>query len=94
MTNNSKRILAARQVVGNVIAGYDGALMLFAAIQRAGSTKAADICKAMEATTNFPGANGTYTFSATVHDAIRPDDMGIFQYVKTDGRIHLEPVTD
>ena len=81
-------------MAGNVIAGYDGALMLFAAIQRAGSTKAADICKAMEATTNFPGANGTYTFSATVHDAIRPADMGIFQYVKTDGRIHLEPVTD
>jgi branched-chain amino acid transport system substrate-binding protein len=81
-------------MAGNVIAGYDGALMLFAAIQRAGSTKAADICKAMEATTNFPGANGTYSFSATVHDAIRPADLGIFQYVKTDGRIHLEPVTD
>jgi branched-chain amino acid transport system substrate-binding protein len=81
-------------IANNVIAGYDGALMLFAAIQRAGSTKAADICKAMEATTNFPGANGTYSFSATVHDAIRPADLGIFQYVKTDGRIHLEPVTD
>jgi branched-chain amino acid transport system substrate-binding protein len=81
-------------IANNVIAGYDGALMLFAAIQRAGSTKAADICKALEATTNFPGANGTYSFSATVHDAIRPADMGIFQYVKTDGRIHLEPVTD
>jgi branched-chain amino acid transport system substrate-binding protein len=81
-------------IAGNVISGYDCALMLFDAIQRAGSTKAADIVKAMEATKNFPGANGTYTFSAAVHDAIRPADMGIFQYVKKDGRIQLEPVTD
>jgi branched-chain amino acid transport system substrate-binding protein len=81
-------------IAGNVISGYDCALMLFDAIQRAGSTKAADIVKAIEATKNFPGANATYSFSATVHDAIRPADMGIFQYVKKDGRIQLEPVTD
>ena len=79
---------------GNCISGYDCALMLFDAIQRAGSTKAADIVKALEATQNFPGGNGTYTFSATVHDAIRPADMGIYQYAKKDGRIELEGVPD
>jgi len=77
-----------------VISGYDCASLLFAAIQHAGSTKAADINKAMEATKNFPGANATYSFSDAVHDAIRPSDMGIYQYVKKDGRIELEAVPD
>lgn len=79
---------------GNVISGYDCASLLFDAIQRAGSTKAEDIVKALEATKNFPGANGTYSFSAAVHDAIRPADMGIYQYVKQDGRIELQGVPD
>jgi branched-chain amino acid transport system substrate-binding protein len=78
-------------MAGTIGTGYDCAALLCDAFKRAGGTEAGAVIKALEATKDFPGANGTYTFSATQHDAIRPADLGLYEYVKADGRIELKP---
>jgi branched-chain amino acid transport system substrate-binding protein len=47
--------------------GYDAMKLLADAIERAGSTDAAAIQQALEATTDFPGITGTITFANGDH---------------------------
>lgn len=79
-------------MAGTVGTGYDCAGVLCDAFRRANSTEAAAVIKALEATKDFPGANGDYSFSATRHDAIRTADLGLYEFVKTGDRIELKPV--
>ena len=80
-------------MAGTVLVGYDCTLLLANAIRKAGSTDPAAIIKAMEATTDFPGANASYSYSADQHDAIRGKDLSVYEYVKQDGRITLKPIS-
>lgn len=78
---------------GTVATGYDCGLLLADAMRRAGSTDPEPVIKAMEATKDFLGANGTYSFSDTKHHAIEAKDLATYEYVKKDGRLELEQVT-
>ena len=80
-------------LASTVASGYDSMLLLADAIRRAGTTDAGPVVKAMEATKDFLGANGTYSFSADKHHAIEAKDIGLYEYVKQDGRIVLKPLT-
>lgn len=77
---------------GTVATGYDCTLLLADAIRRAGSTDPDPVIKAMEATRDFLGANGTYSFSDMKHHAIEGKDLATYEYVKKDGRIELAQV--
>ena len=77
---------------GTVATGYDCTLLLTDAMRRAGSTDPDPVIKAMEATKDFLGANGTYTFSDMKHHAIEAKDLATYEYVKKDGRIELAQV--
>lgn len=77
---------------GTVATGYDCGLLLADAMRRAGTTDADPVIKAMEATKDFLGANGTYTFSDMKHHAIEGKDLATYEYVKKDGRLELQQV--
>ncbi len=75
---------------GTVATGYDCGLLLADAMRRAGTTDADPVIKAMEATKDFLGANGTYTFTDMKHHAIEGKDLATYEYVKNDGRLELQ----
>ena len=77
---------------GTVATGYDCGLLLADAMRRAGTTDADPVIKAMEATKDFLGANGTYTFSDMKHHAIEGKDLATYEYVKNDGRLELQQI--
>jgi branched-chain amino acid transport system substrate-binding protein len=61
----------------NTFAGHalDAVNLLVNAITKTGSTKPADIQKALNETTGFAGPDGIYNYSATNHDGLTEDDM-------------------
>ena len=63
--------------------GYDAATILFEGIRRAKSTDPKKIIKAIESIRKFQGVNALYSFSPQRHHAIEPDDLAMFEYVKT-----------
>jgi branched-chain amino acid transport system substrate-binding protein len=71
---------------------YDAANVLFEGIRRASSTDPKAIVSAIESIKGWEGANAVYTFSPTVHNAIQPEGVRVFEYRKQDGRIALVPV--
>jgi branched-chain amino acid transport system substrate-binding protein len=68
---------AAYSAQPNPFAGYafEAITILADAIGRAGSTDAAAIQTALNATTGFPGPDGIYNYSATDHDGLVASDM-------------------
>ncbi|AWJ82217.1 amino acid-binding protein (plasmid) [Azospirillum sp. TSH58] len=68
---------------------YDAADVLFEGIKRANSTDPKAIATAIEGIQGLRGVNATYSFSATKHHAIAPEDVAIFEYAKTGDRIGL-----
>ena len=68
---------------------YDAADVLFEGIKRANSTDPKVIATAIEGIQGLRGVNATYSFSATKHHAIAPEDVAIFEYVKTGDKIGL-----
>src|SRR5690606_13658800 len=67
--------------------GYDAAMILFDAMERAGTTEAAAVRDALAQTTNFPGVTGTITIDEN-RNAVKPAVVlqvvdGQFQYVET-----------
>ncbi len=68
----------------NTFAGYafEAVSLLVNAIEIAGSTEAAAIQSALNATQGFPGPDGFYNYSTTDHDGLSADDMIM---VKIDG---------
>jgi len=79
-------------LAGTVATGYDCTLLLAGAFARAGNTEPQAVIKAMEATRDFLGANGTYSFSDMKHHAIEAKDLGMYEYQRRDGRIDLVPI--
>ena len=78
---------------GTVASGYDGMLVMADAFRRAGTTEAAAVLKAMEATKGLPGCNTTYEFTPAKHHAIEVGDLTTYEFVKKDGRMTLVPAT-
>jgi len=68
---------------------YDAADVLFEGIKRANSTDPKAIATAIEGIQGLRGVNASYSFSATKHHAIAPEDVAIFEYVKTGDKIGL-----
>lgn len=68
---------------------YDAADVLFEGIKRANSTDPKAIATAIEGIQGLRGVNATYSFSATKHHAIAPEDVAVFEYVKTGDKIGL-----
>ncbi|CAO3457178.1 ABC transporter, substrate-binding protein (cluster 4, leucine/isoleucine/valine/benzoate) [Azospirillum argentinense] len=68
---------------------YDAADVLFEGIKRANSTDPKAIATAIEGIQGLRGVNATYSFSATKHHAIAPEDVAIFEYVKSGDKIGL-----
>jgi branched-chain amino acid transport system substrate-binding protein len=68
---------AAYNATPNTFAGYawEAISILVDAINRAGSTDAAAIQSALNATQGFVGPDGVYNYSATDHDGLTADDM-------------------
>ena len=67
----------------SVTNGYDAATILFEGIRRAKSTDPKKIIAAIESIKKFQGVNALYSFSPKRHHAIEPDDLAMFEYVKT-----------
>jgi branched-chain amino acid transport system substrate-binding protein len=76
---------------GTVATGYDGMLVMADAIRRAGTTEAAAVIKAMDATKGFLGCNCAYEFTPEKHHAIEIGDLTTYEFVKKDGRMTLVP---
>ena len=67
--------------------GYDAAMILFDAMERAGTTEASAVRDALAQTTNFPGVTGTITIDEN-RNAVKPAVVlqvvdGQFRYVET-----------
>lgn len=73
---------------------YDAADVLFEGIKRANSTDPKAIATAIEGIQGLRGVNATYSFSPTKHHAVAPEDVAIFEYVKTGDKIGLKIVKD
>jgi branched-chain amino acid transport system substrate-binding protein len=71
---------------------YDAVNVALDAIDRANSTEPKAVIAALEETKNFPGVNSVINFSKTRHHAIDPDAVKVFEYVKEDGKIRLQPI--
>ena len=75
--------------------GYDCVNILVDGIRRAGSTEPAAVVRAIEQTKGLPGAAiAAISFSPKQHEALSPDDLGMFQMVKRDNRVVLEMAKD
>lgn len=55
--------------------GWDALMLLVTAIENAKSTKAEDIKAALESITDWPGADGIFTYTPTNHDGLSVDDL-------------------
>lgn len=84
--------ISMASVVGT---SYDCVSILLDGMRRAGGTEPAAVVRAIEQTKDLPGASiGAISFSATQHEALRPQDLGLFQMVKRDNRVVLELVKE
>lgn len=84
--------ISMASVVGT---GYDCVNILVDGIRRAGSTDPAAVVRAIEQTKGLPGASiGAISFSPTQHEALSPNDLGLFQMTRRDGRVVLELVNE
>jgi branched-chain amino acid transport system substrate-binding protein len=72
--------------------GYDAANVLFEGIRLANSSDPKAIIAAIESIKDFQGVNTTYNFSKDRHHGIETDGVKVFEYVKKDDRIRLQPV--
>lgn len=55
--------------------GWDAIAILVAAIEEAGNTEPAALQTALNSLTNFIGADGIFTYTATDHDGLKVDDL-------------------
>lgn len=55
--------------------GWDGIAVLVAAIEQAKSTEPAALQAALNGLTDFTGADGIFTYTATDHDGLKVDDL-------------------
>jgi branched-chain amino acid transport system substrate-binding protein len=76
----------------SVTNAYDAANVLFDAIARAKSTEPKAIIAALEQTKDYPGVNSMVTFSAQRHHAIDPEAVKVFEYVKDNDKVRLQPI--
>ncbi|GLK96091.1 amino acid-binding protein [Achromobacter xylosoxidans] len=72
--------------------GYDAANVLFEGIRQANSTDPKAVIAAIESIKDFPGVNTTYNFSKDRHHGIETDGVKVFEYVKKDDKVRLQPV--
>jgi branched-chain amino acid transport system substrate-binding protein len=76
-----------------ILAGsYDGAVVLFQAMDRAKSLDTKDIVAELESGKPFPAARLGYTFSGARHHAVVPEMLGVYEYVSEGNNIVLKPV--
>jgi ABC-type branched-subunit amino acid transport system substrate-binding protein len=61
-------------------ATYDAVIMLGDSIKSAGSTKPADLQKALNSVSNFDGLTGTLSFTAQKHTTIGPEQLTLVKY--------------
>jgi branched-chain amino acid transport system substrate-binding protein len=62
------------------------------AIRRAGGTDKAAVIRALDATTNYAGASvASISFTPQQHTALRAEDLGMYEMLKRDDRVVLEP---
>ena len=76
-----------------ILAGsYDGAIVLFQAMDRATSLETKDIIAELESGKPLPGARLDYSFSKLRHHAVVPEMLGVYEYVKDGNNIVMRPV--
>ena len=76
---------------GILTAAYDGAIVLFQAMDQAKSLETKDIIAELESGKSFPAARLDYTFSKTRHHAVGPEMLGVYEYVKDGSAIAMKP---
>lgn len=76
---------------GHTASSYDAAYVLFDAMNQSPSLKTEDIVATLESGKTFAGARTDYAFTPARHHAVTPDMIGLFQYVKQDGKTTLKP---
>jgi branched-chain amino acid transport system substrate-binding protein len=76
---------------GILTAAYDGAIVLFQAMDRAKSLETKDIIAELESGKPFPAARLDYTFSKTRHHAVGPEMLGVYEYAKEGNAIVMKP---
>jgi branched-chain amino acid transport system substrate-binding protein len=72
---------------------YDAVNILFEGIRRAQSSDPKKINAAIEGIHGWEGVNAVYSFSPTVHNAIQPEGLRVFEYKKQGARNVLVPVS-
>ena len=76
-----------------ILAGsYDGATVLFQAMDRAKTLDTKDVVAELESGKAFPGARLDYNFSKTRHHAVVPEMLGVYEYVKEGNNIVMKAV--
>jgi branched-chain amino acid transport system substrate-binding protein len=76
---------------GILTAAYDGAIVLFQAMDQAKSLDTKDIVAELESGKSFPAARLDYTFSKSRHHAVGPEMLGVYEYVKNGNAIAMKP---
>ena len=76
---------------GLLAGSYDGATVLFQAMDRAKSLDTKDIVAELESGKPFPAARLDYSFSKTRHHAVVPEMLGVYEYVKDGNNIAIKP---
>lgn len=76
---------------GILAAAYDGAVVLFQAMNQARSLDTKDIVAELESGKSFPAARLDYTFSKSRHHAVGPDMLGVYEYVRNASTIGMKP---
>ena len=76
---------------GLLAGSYDGATVLFQAMDRAKSLDTKDVVAELESGKPFPAARLDYSFSKTRHHAVVPEMLGVYEYVKDGNNIAIKP---
>ena len=76
---------------GLLAGSYDGATVLFQAMDRAKSLDTKDVVAELESGKPFPAARLDYSFSKTRHHAVVPEMLGVYEYVKDGNAIAIKP---
>jgi branched-chain amino acid transport system substrate-binding protein len=77
---------------GILTGSYDGATVLFQAMDRAKSLDTKDIVAELESGRAFPAARLDYSFSSARHHAVVPEMLGVYEYVKEGNNIVMKAV--
>ena len=76
-----------------ILAGsYDGATVLFQAMDRAKTLDTKDVVAELESGKSFPAARLDYNFSKARHHAVVPEMLGVYEYVKDGNNIVMKAV--